>query len=154
MVERKGEKIFEELKKKDYMTDRYNTSKLLEIFVVRELAEAMTKKHHDDSEKVTLNTVNPGFCHSELLRDRNGFQGLFLAALKYTLARTTEVGGRTLVAGGVAGPESHGHYMTICATSQPSSFVTSEEGNKTQKRVYTELCAILEQIEPGILKNI
>ena len=43
---------------------------------------------------VILNMLNPGFMHSELARDA----GLSLAFVKFLLARTTEVGSRTLVA--------------------------------------------------------
>jgi hypothetical protein len=37
---------------------------------------------------------------------------------------------------------------------RPSTFVRSEEGAKTQKRVWSELNAKLEKIQPGILSNI
>jgi hypothetical protein len=37
---------------------------------------------------------------------------------------------------------------------RPSAFVLSEEGSKTQKRVWDELNAKLEKIQPGILSNI
>ena len=35
-----------------------------------------------------------------------------------------------------------------------SSFVSSAEGEKTQKRVWAELSEKLERIQPGILQNI
>lgn len=47
-------------KEKSDMPSRYPVSKLLEIFVVRELAE----KHPAASYPVTINTINPGLCHS------------------------------------------------------------------------------------------
>lgn len=34
--------------------------------------------------------------------------------------------------------------------SRPSEFVRSEEGKKTQKRVFDEIMAELESIQPGI----
>lgn len=74
--------------------------------------------------------------------------------MKQLLARTTEVGGRTLVASAVAGEESHGKYMSEAKITEPSAFVRSDEGEKTQERVYTELMDILEKIEPGITQNI
>jgi hypothetical protein len=70
--ERFGESIFEELKKGEYQADRYNVSKLIEILVVRELALAMDAS---GKPKVILNTLTPGFCHSELMR-----VGLFRAS--------------------------------------------------------------------------
>src|SRR5947209_4701455 len=79
---------------------RYPVSKLLEILFVRELV-----KHTEKVPVITM--VNPGFCKSELGRDG----APFLAAIKILrlfLARSTEVGSRTLFAGACAGPGSHG----------------------------------------------
>jgi hypothetical protein len=147
--------IFEALNKNDpkYMMSRYPTSKLLEVFMVRALAERMNSGPHA-KEAVILNMVNPGLCHSSLAREATGFQGLMFTFMKFLLARTTEAGSRTLVAGAEAGRESHGQYMKDCHIGEPSEFVRSEEGKKTQERVYEELMGILEKIQPGISKNI
>ena len=68
--ERHEPSIFEAFKKdkKSYLADRYNTSKLLEVLLVRSVAAAMQKGPHA-AEPVILNNVNPGLCHSEL--DKN-----------------------------------------------------------------------------------
>lgn len=55
-----------------------------------------------------INYLNPGLCHSELGRDA----GIGLAILKFFLARTTEVGSRTLVAAAAAPADSHGQYQS------------------------------------------
>lgn len=73
---------------------------------------------------------------------------------KLLLARTTEVGSRTLVAAAAAGEESHGVYMADCAVSEPSKYVRSEKGKNAQIRVYAEVMEALEKIAPGITKNI
>ncbi|KAH0385834.1 hypothetical protein KCU89_g17148, partial [Aureobasidium melanogenum] len=70
------------------------------------------------------------------------------------LARTTEVGSRTLVAAALASHDTHGQYMSDCMVEEPSKFVRSEEGKITQERVWAELSAKLEAIQPGILNNI
>jgi retinol dehydrogenase-12 len=70
------------------------------------------------------------------------------------LARTAEVGGRTLVHSAAAGAESHGQYMSETKVKEPSAFVRSKEGIATQERVHTELMAILEKIQPGVTENI
>ncbi|KAK9373645.1 uncharacterized protein V1513DRAFT_142589 [Lipomyces chichibuensis] len=148
-------RIFDAFKKnkKSYLADRYNTSKLLEVLLVRSIAEAMEKGPHA-AEPVILNNVNPGLCHSELDRDIKGLTGHFLMVAKALIARTTEVGGRTLVHSAAAGSESHGQYMSECKVKQPSKFVRSKEGALAQKRVHKELMDILEAIQPGITKNI
>ena len=155
MAERHEDSIFEALKKNDkkYMDNRYQTSKLLEVFMIRSLAEQMASGPHAN-EPVILNTVNPGLCHSSLARDITGVRGIIFWIFKALLARTTEVGSRTLVAAASAGPESYGQYMSNCNVALPSQFVRSEEGKKTQDRVYKELMEILEKIQPGVTKNV
>lgn len=126
--------------------DRYPISKLLEVLTVRQLAPKL------NGSGVVLNMLNPGLCHSELARDA----GMFLTILKFFLARSTEVGSRTLVAAAIAGPESHGKYMTdgIVADEALSAFVKSEDGDKAAKKVWEELCGILEEIEAGVTGSI
>lgn len=80
--------------------------------------------------------------------------GVLLWLLKALLARTTETGSRTLVLAASGGPETIGQYLSDGTIKQTSDFVRSEEGEETQERVYKELMAILEGIQPGITKNI
>ena len=83
-------------------------SKLLEVLYTRALVEQTEKS---GKPKVIMNLVNPGLCHSELARE-SGW-GLYL--MKLLLARSTEVGSRTLVHGGTdAGAESNGQYLDSC----------------------------------------
>jgi retinol dehydrogenase 12 len=155
LIERREDSIFEALKKneKEYMAHRYPTSKLLEVFFVRALVEHMNKGPHA-SERVIVNLVNPGFCKTTLSRDAKGLMWLMFFCMKILIGRTVEVGSRTLVAGASGGPETNGKYMSDCVVKDPSEFVRSEEGQKTQERVYTELLSVLEKIQPGISKNI
>jgi len=144
----KEPKIFDALDDESKKTfgERYPTSKLLEVLVVRQIAPKL------EGSGVTLNMLNPGLCHSELGRDA----GFFLTVLKFFLARTTEVGSRTLVAAGVAGPEAHGKYMHDAKVDDGilSSFVKSEDGKQASEKVWKELSAILESIQPGITSNL
>lgn len=155
MAERHEDSIFDALKKDDpkYIADRYNTSKLLEVFTVRALAAQISSGPHAN-EPVILNTVNPGLCHSSLARNVDGLIGYLFVVVRLILARSTEVGSRTLVAAAAGGEESHGQYMSECIVKDSSAFVRSEEGQKTQQRVYKELLEILEKIQPGITRNI
>jgi len=133
-----------------YQSDRYNTSKLLEILIVRELAQALTASSKSGTVDVILNTLTPGFCYSDLMRHAT-FPLSFLGWIgKLAIGRTTEVGSRTLVAAAVAGRESHGMYMVDCKVRDPSQFVLSDEGREVQRRVYGELLQLLDRIQPGI----
>jgi hypothetical protein len=128
------------------MGERYPTSKLLEVLVIRQIAPQL------EGSGVILNMLNPGLCHSKLARDA----GPFLAFVKFLLARTTEVGSRTLVAAAVAGPESHGKYMSDARINDDtlSDFVKSADGKKASKKVWKELSDILESIQPGVTSNL
>ena len=122
--------------------------------MVRALAAAMNIGPHA-SEKVILNAVNPGFCKTTLSRQATGMQKFMFTAMKLTIGRTVEVGSRTLVAAAAAGgSDTHGKYMSECVVKEPSAFVRSEEGIRTQERVYTELMEILEKIRTGISRNV
>lgn len=134
-----------------YQADRYNTSKLLEIMIVRELAQAT---RNSVKPLVIINTINPGYCISELQRHATPVLYFFIKLGGLILARTTEAGSRTLFAGAVAGEESHGMYMSDCKVKEPSAFVRSEDGLKTQKKVYEQLLKLLEGVEPGSTKNV
>jgi hypothetical protein len=87
---------------------------------------------------------------SELARDA-GWQ---LAIIKFLLARSTEVGSRTLVHACTQGEESHGAYLSDCQIAEPEAVVTDEEGRKVQPRVWDELAGILETISPGCTGNL
>lgn len=128
------------------MVERYSTSKLLEVLAVREIAPRLR------GSGVVLNVLNPGLCHSELGREGS----LFLTVLKALLARTTEVGSRTLVASAEAGMESHGKYMTDgkVADDALSGFSRGPNGEKAGRQVWKELSEMLEEISPGVTSNI
>ncbi|MCJ1408009.1 hypothetical protein MMC19_002082 [Ptychographa xylographoides] len=128
------------------MKERYPTSKLLEVLVVRQIAPKL------EGSGVILNMLNPGLCHSELAREA----GWFFAVIKFFLARTTEVGSRTLVASAAAGSESHGKYMTDSEVKEDalSDFVKSAESKKASEKVWNELRVILESIQPGVTNNL
>ncbi|KAL1861471.1 hypothetical protein Daus18300_008866 [Diaporthe australafricana] len=130
----------------DDLGERYPASKLLEVLVVRQIAPRLK------GSGVTLNMLNPGLCHSELSRDAN----IGLEVMKLFLARSTEVGSRTLVAAAVAGEGSHGSYMSdgVVADRKLSAFVQSEDGDSTGQKLWKELSQVLEKIEPGVTGNI
>ena len=58
--------------------------------------------------------LNPGLCYSSLSRDLHGINYVFVTIFRFLLARTTEVGSRTLVHAAGSGLESHGQYLSDC----------------------------------------
>ena len=119
--------------------------------IVRELGQATISA---DKPLVIINAVNPAYCISQLQRHATPVLYFFIKLGGLILARTTEAGSRTLFAGAVAGKESHGMYMSDCKVKEPSAFVRSEDGSKTQKKVYEQLLKLLESIEPGITRDV
>ncbi len=132
---------------------RYPESKLLQVLLVRAIAPLMRKANSG----VVLNMLNPGLCHSSLSRDGS----FVLEIVKYLIARSTEVGSRTLVASAEVGMESHGEYMSDSEikeedvpTDGVGRWVVSEEGRLMQRRVFKEVRDILNEIQPGVTKAI
>lgn len=127
--------------------DRYNISKLLEILFMREVCSRL----HDESVVITL--VNPGMCKSDLDRSINFVLRSFLWGFRMVLARTTEVGSRTLVTGACAGPESHGQFMSDAVNQDVEAWILTETGKKAQLKLFEQTIKILEQRKPGISKD-
>ncbi|KOS40219.1 hypothetical protein ACN38_g8924 [Penicillium nordicum] len=128
------------------MDERYPLSKLLQVLLVQELAGRVR------GSEVIINMLNPGFCHSQLGREA----GLKFKLMKMVLARSTEVGSRTLVAGAAAGLESHGAYMSDghVENTMLSPFVRSDDGRQAREKLWAELSSILEGVHPGIMQNV
>lgn len=109
--QKKEDSIFDYLNKEGVadMNDRYNVSKIIEIFGTREMAKLMEASPKEG--KVILNCLNPGHCRSEMMRETTGMFKYFVKGITALMARTTEVGARTLIAGVAAEYETHGTYM-------------------------------------------
>lgn len=134
--------------------DRYQTSKLLQIFLTRQLAQEMSKPANNSNAKVILNTLNPGFCRTALFRDNKFPASIFLIFTSQLLGRSAEVGSRVIVDAAAAGPETHGKWLDTLHIREPSAYVRSEEGHKIERRLYDELMEILDRVEPNIASNI
>ncbi|KAK4188855.1 putative short-chain dehydrogenase [Podospora australis] len=135
--------------------DRYYVSKLIQLLMIRELAERMTlSERGKEGGKVVVNVVNPGFVQTQIMRHATFPFKLFLTGLRKAMARSAEEGARTLVHAASVGEEGHGGYLDDCAASEPSVWVQSEEGHEVQKQLWQELSAKLEMIQPGIMETI
>jgi NAD(P)-dependent dehydrogenase (short-subunit alcohol dehydrogenase family) len=127
------------------MKNRYYLSKLLQVMFVRELSSRLPTP-----TLVAVSAVNPGFCHSRLGRevDSNPFLKL--------LARTTEMGSRTLVHAAIepGERERHGHYLSSCKVTEESDYVLSVEGREVSKRLWYETLKILGDVDPRVNKIV
>ncbi|KAK1255658.1 hypothetical protein MKX07_007917 [Trichoderma sp. CBMAI-0711] len=126
------------------MAGRYPLSKLLVLYVVREIAE---RTESSGKGRFIINTPNPSWCKSDLGKE------LETAGYKMAeklLARTAEEGSRTLVHGVLADETSHGHYLNNCHIQAPARHVTNRWGQGVQRRFFDELLVKLDLISPGI----
>lgn len=96
---------------------------------------------------VAVSAINPGFCHSRLTREfeRNLIINIVLCAMKALVARTTEVGSRTLVHPAVepGERERHGRYLSACEVAEESDHILSEEGKEISRRLWVSASSAL-----------
>ena len=92
--------------------DRYYVSKLMQLLIVREFANELTKS--DKPGRIITSVVNPGFVATQIMRHEGPLFQVFLKLLQKALARTPEEGGRTLVHGAGGREETHGEYLDDC----------------------------------------
>lgn len=95
--------------------------------------------------------VAPGLCATPLGKDVRSFTKAAHTAIKGFMARTPEVGSRTILHGLVAGEASHGKLCSGCQIKEywVPRWVSNDEGQKFQKRFWSELEAKLEKLQPG-----
>jgi len=143
---------------------------------VRELAARVALEPKSTPPTVIINCITPGACKSDFDRESTGIGRIMNSILAALIARTTEAGSRTLVAGVAAGEESHGSYMNDCRVSEyaynlpilyfelgkigtdimirPGPLVIGSDGMALQRKVWDQLVCQLEIIQPGISQNI
>ncbi|KAF5361813.1 hypothetical protein D9756_002391 [Leucocoprinus leucothites] len=128
------------------MKARYLDSKLLNVFFAR----AFNRRLRDKS--IIINSVNPGFCYSELRRDMTS---MFMSASEWLLARTAEEGSRQLVWAAVGIPKKDvdslkGGYVNLDKVDEPSDFVLGEQGEKWEEKLWVDLISVLEKVDARV----
>lgn len=130
-----------------YRLCSYLVSKLLEAFAVREIAKKISA---GTKPLVVINYPNPGFCESNIRKEKN----LLMHVMEALLQRKTEYGSRNLVYAINAGEKSHGQYISNCHIESPPPMCEGEEGALLQQKVWNELAEKLEKVQPGIMSNL
>lgn len=130
------------------MKDRYNVSKLLVLYATRAFDTHLKQSVLAGGGQVIVNTPNPSYCKSQLVRDTDQ------APPPDFVARTPEMGSRALVDGLLGGPETSGQFLNNCRVNPGASFVSNKTGAKIQAAFYDELIQKLDSIVPGVSKNI
>jgi retinol dehydrogenase 12 len=92
-------------------------SKLLQVLAVREIGSVLGNTKSKSLE-IIINCLTPGACRSDFDRESVGIVKFIYNIMAYVIGRSTEAGGRTLVAGIAAGEESNGGYMANCCITE------------------------------------
>jgi len=104
------------------------------VFFARALSEKLSDK------RIVVNTVNPGYCLSNIRSSFTGLQAWVDWMMEKALARTSEEGSRQLIWAAVGGEdqldEMRGAYISIAQISEASDFVISEEGKAYQDKLW------------------
>lgn len=90
------------------------------------------------NQPVIVNTVNPGFCYSEI---RRNMRSSFMWVFEKLVARQTEEGGRQLVWAAVGTPdggedELKGAYVNLARVEEPGDFTLGEAGKKREEKLW------------------
>lgn len=125
------------------MKARYSLSKLIAHLCFIEMVEA-TSHSESEAPKLVVNLVNPGWCRTELSRNRPISPPERF--MKWLIGWTGEEGSRTLVDALVASRESDGQYLSECKVKGQSSFVRSAKGRATARKLWEE---VSDRIEEG-----
>ncbi|KAI0973629.1 short-chain dehydrogenase/reductase SDR [Xylaria arbuscula] len=129
----------EESFNKSAAIERYNTSKLLGVLWTRELANKV------DEKTILVNCVNPGICSTSLYHsDPTPGLGLMLKMLAWS----PTMGAHTLTNAVVYHDGKQGAYLSEQRVTSPSSFATSAEGEKVQKKLWDETIAVFRKEAP------
>ncbi|KAJ7799135.1 hypothetical protein B0H14DRAFT_2388227 [Mycena olivaceomarginata] len=131
------------------MQGRYPLTKLFNIFFIRALNSRLPP-----STPLIVNTVNPGYCYSELRREFSGIIAVVDWLMEKALAFTAEVGSRRLVWAALSNQEQpaqlRGSYISNFKVEEVSDFALSPEGVKMQDRSWDELVDILGKLDPRV----
>lgn len=137
--------------------NRYNLSKLLQVYVIRKLAaivDPTTDDKSTDASSIAINCLDPCFCKTDLARGLSGGLKFAFKIFEFLFARTAEEGSRLVVIAASAGRKTHGGYMRGGNVKPYPPMITSKEGTEKSRYLWELLGKRLEVIQPGILANL
>jgi len=150
-------KILETIGSKEYcskrgkMSGRYALTKLLNVCFVRALSDRLPPV---SPYTPIINSVNPGYCISELRRGISGVIAAMFWLMEKALAHTSEEGSRQLVWAAVGGAGSEdklrGAYISASQVQEASDLVLGEDGLMFQNKVWDNMLQILVEVDPRV----
>ncbi|BCS17704.1 uncharacterized protein APUU_10532A [Aspergillus puulaauensis] len=129
-------------------TERYAITKLLDIYITKELARLAPRDENGDP-LVIVNCVAPGFCKSNLLSREENIP-LMIKIVQAIVARTIEEGSKTLVHAVTQGPETHGQWLEDQVIRDPGNLVSDPDLVVAREKLWKEIVAVLKEVDPEI----
>ncbi|PYI02927.1 NAD(P)-binding protein [Aspergillus sclerotiicarbonarius CBS 121057] len=138
--------------KRANMDSRYALTKLVLECAARQFAAFCPVERTG----VVITMVAPGLCTTGLGRDARTFTKIMHEAVRAMMARTAEEGSRTILHGLVVGEEGHGKLLSGCKIKEfwVPTWLTNEDGQKLQRRIWDELVVRLESVQPGCIAQV
>ncbi|KAL4994099.1 NAD(P)-binding protein [Aspergillus recurvatus] len=119
-------------------TERYAVTKLLDIYLAKEIARIVPRKENDDP-LVVVNCVASGYSEPWVTK-----------TVENTGTRTVDEAGKTLLHAVTQGPESHGEWLEDLAIGKPGGIVTDPENVVIRQKLWTEILAVLKGVDPEL----
>jgi NAD(P)-dependent dehydrogenase (short-subunit alcohol dehydrogenase family) len=150
MVPSDGQKLVQRLddaKKWDPIR-QYLLVKIATWYATKGIAELFDQRQSN----VVVNATCPGLCSTNMARDVPSVFKIFMVIQNYFLARTAEMGSRTLVSATGLGPESHGKFWTNDKYHAMGGFLATERSDALYQETWSDIVSILRPHVPeGIL---
>ncbi|KAK0215090.1 hypothetical protein IW262DRAFT_1300324 [Armillaria fumosa] len=141
--------ILAKLSDREVMSHRYQDTKLLNVLFARALQD-----HVPSSPAITVNSVTPGLCYSDIGSGAPAEEAERLQKMREELAFTTEEGSRQLVYAAVGSLDNEeklrGKYINLSEVVEENDFVISEVGKIVQDKVWEQMLEILGKVDPKV----
>ncbi|KAJ3890061.1 hypothetical protein GG344DRAFT_78194 [Lentinula edodes] len=141
------------------VADHYSDTKLLNMFFARALQSKLSKS----CPSIVVDSVDPGYCISDLRRSLSGPGAWLLLLLDRLFAYSTEEGSRNLVHAALVGNRAtigpsedegqfKGAYLSTQKISDVSSFASSGAGLRLQAKFWDEMVEIATNKDERVAK--
>jgi retinol dehydrogenase-12 len=129
------------------MGKRYELTKLLDVMYMRSLNAHL----RSPSLPVVVAAVDPGYCHSDILRHLPLWIKVICMLAKLLFARRTAEGAKPLVWTATAGQDNaavreslKGAYTSDCKIAEPGDYLFGSEGQECETRLWVSCLYALQ----------
>ncbi|KAM0746972.1 NAD(P)-binding protein [Meredithblackwellia eburnea MCA 4105] len=125
--------------------DRYNVSKVLDLFIARQLAKLPLVRSHS----IVVNVVNPGLCKSSFREGMGLSKGL--QWVLNLMARSTSEGAKNFAWAAVERTPP-GAYVSSSRVAREAAWTTNESGLALEQKLWGEMSQVWVEVAPETAK--